>query len=95
MIDFSDSQPDYLILTPKPTATEIPTEISVQATATLTAIPTPTVQVTKTETLEFVTASTPTLMPIQAQTKSNTSIFIGGAILLLIVFLLVIKFRKV
>ncbi len=95
MIDFSGSQPDYLILTLQPTAIEVPTEVSVQATATLTAMPTPTVQVTKTETLESVTASTPTSMPIQAQTKSNVPILIGGAILLLVSVFLVVKFKKV
>jgi len=94
MIDFSGSQPDYLILTPQPTATVVPTEISIQATATLTAIPSPTIQVTKTENLSSVTTSTPTSMPIRAQTESNMPIFIGGAILLLVTVFLVVKFKK-
>jgi hypothetical protein len=94
MIDFSGSQPDYLILTPQPTVTVVPPEKPIQPTETLTAMASPTVQVTKTEMPEMANVSTPTSIPAKTEAESKTPIFIGGAILLLIAVILVVKFKK-
>ena len=94
MIDFNGTQPDYLILTPQPTATVVPTEKPIQATETFTAMASPTAQVTKTEAPEIVIVNTPTSIPAKTETESKMPILFGGAILLLIAVLLVVKFKK-
>lgn len=104
MIDFSGGKPDYLFLTEQPSESPTPTEEPDQATMTPTIKASPTIQETKTETPELtttntpmtntLTTSTPTASPSQVQTEPSMSIFIGGAILLVIAVLLSIKFRK-
>jgi hypothetical protein len=94
MIDFSGSQPDYLILTPQPTATVTVAETPLQAITTTAITPSPTVQVTKTVTPIVAITSTSTSIPVQTSQKSNTPIYIGGALLLSIAVLMIMKSRK-
>jgi hypothetical protein len=95
MIDFSGSQPDYLILTPQATTTLTPTETPDQTQATTTVTLSPTVQAVKTVTPITAIVSTSTFIPPQMQTKANAPIFIGMLMLLLfIAVFVIIKFRK-
>jgi hypothetical protein len=94
MIDFSGPQPDYIILTPRLTATSSPTETPVQAEVTVTAMPSATVQVTKAAIPIIVITSTSTPIPAQMQMEANPLIIIGGAILLIIVMFMVVRIRK-
>jgi tetratricopeptide (TPR) repeat protein len=94
MIDFSGSQPDYIILTPKPTTTSTPSEKPVQVIATSTAIPSSTAQITKTAGVTTTLAITSTPIPVQVPEESNTPIYIGGFILLCIIAFMVVRFRK-
>lgn len=94
MIDFSDPQPNYLILTPQPTATVVSTQAPIQPTATLTATASPLIQVTKTKKTQLEITNTPTSTTNLTKTKTNTPILIGSAILLFIVSFIVIRSRK-
>jgi tetratricopeptide (TPR) repeat protein len=87
MIDFSGTQPDYLILTAQPSVTLNPT-------ATTKAIPSPTVQVTKTAIPTIAVTSTLTPILTQVPKESNTFFYIGALVLLFIVGFIVMRFRK-
>jgi len=95
MIDFSGSQPDYIILTPKPTtasiSTEKPNEVKVMATAT-DMLPTAQAIQTPVATMAIAVTSTPVL--VQAPNRSSPVTYISGVILLVVVLLIVVKFRK-
>lgn len=95
MIDFSGSQPDYLILTPKPTtesaSTEKPDEFQIPATE-IEMLPTP--QSTEIPAVIMTVAVTSTPVLIQASSGSNIVIYLGGIILFVLVLFMVIRFRK-
>jgi hypothetical protein len=95
MIDFSCPQPDYLILTPKPTTVSIPTEKPSEIQVTITAIDmSPTLQITKTPPATTAVTITSTPVFVQTPNRSNVAIYISGVILLVVALLAVVKFRK-
>jgi hypothetical protein len=95
MIDFSGSQPDYIILTPKPTtvsiSTEKPHEVKVTSTATGML---PTLQATKTPIASTAVIITSTPALDQTPNRSNVVVYISGVILLVVALITVVKFRK-
>jgi tetratricopeptide (TPR) repeat protein len=93
MIDFSGPQPDYLILTPKPTTISVPPEnlSEVKVTTTATRI-SPPLQITKTPVVTMTVTATST--PVETPNRANVVIYIGGIILVLVVVLMVVRFRK-
>jgi tetratricopeptide (TPR) repeat protein len=98
MIDIGSSQPDFLILTPDPTATATPVEATlpaqdvIQPTTTLL----PDTQVTKTTALiaTGMPASTVTAIAIPISESSNLPLYLGAAALILILVFGILKRRK-
>lgn len=100
MIDFSGPQPNYLILTPKPTTTistptEKPIETPIRESGKETRIEmSPTVQATKAPALTEPVAVLPTPVLVEKTDRSNIVIYIGGVILFVIVVFVVVKVKK-
>jgi hypothetical protein len=94
MIDFSGSQPDYIILTPKSAPTLAPTEKQIPGMKTETAIPSPTARFTNTVAVATILTSTPTAIFVQESKESDTSFYIVGLILIFFVTFLIMRLRK-
>jgi hypothetical protein len=97
MIDFSGPQPDYLILTPKPTTTELaPTEKSSEFQITATGIEMlPTPQDTKIPAVTMTVAVASTPAPVEASSGSTVVIYLVGVILFVVALFIVVRIRKV
>ena len=95
MIDFSGSQADYLILTPKPTTALIPTkkpsESRITATAT-TMLPTLQATIPPAATITVAITSMPVL--VETPNRSNVVIYLGAVILLFATVLMFVRSRK-
>ena len=94
MIDFSGSQPDYLILTAQPTTTLTPTETSKAPKTTATVLPMSAIQDTRTAPAIISIISTSTPVIVQTPRNSNVLYYFGGLILLFVTVFLVIRFKK-
>lgn len=98
MIDFSQSPPNYLILTPKPTNTVLP-EMTSTPVPTITPTATSLTLAESTETATPVPtitpASTKALTSLPESGSSNLLLYIGAIAILLIATSVFIKFRQV
>jgi len=94
MIDFSGSQPDYLILTPHPTTTFSPDDTN--TSVAITETPPIIIQATHVATTmpATISISTPIVKTVSTSKPLSLLSYIGAIGMLILVIFLIVKSRK-